>query len=221
MTIHGRPKFRCTAARRASIRRMTTPSAQGATPADAQAASTARSPTFRWRARGGSTRLWPTSLLAQGRAAPLVHRARKELDEKLEASLATADAAARAKFEAGDIEGGKEILDRHAIAAGGAATARWIELWKELIVTLVDGRVMTLDSSNEVCGCRKAPARFGDDWKGKVVEDTGAHYREPQCQAGRPAHPSACAAAAGSGVASVAPHGKPTRDKLTIRGVVS
>ena len=157
----------------------------------------------------------------KARAAPLVHRARKELDEKLEASLATADAAARAKFEAGDIEGGKEILDRHAIAAGGAATARWIELWKELIVTLVDGRVMALDSSNEVCGCKKAPAKFGDDWKGKVVEDTGAHYREPQCQAGRPGHPSACAAAAGSGVASVAPHGKPTRDKLTIRGVVS
>ena len=26
-------------------------------------------------------------------------------------------------------------------------------------------RVMALDSSNEVCGCKKAPAKFGDDWK--------------------------------------------------------
>ena len=116
----------------------------------------------------------------KARAAPLVHRARKELDEKLEASLATADAAARAKFEAGDIEGGKEILTGTSDGAAWWSGDRTVDRAGEgTHRDVVDGRVMTLDSSMRCAAGRHPPglettgrARW---WRTRAR----AHYREP------------------------------------------
>ena len=150
------------------------------------------------------------------RAAPLVLKARQELEAKLDAALANADREAMAKFHAGDVTGGRAILNAHAVAAGEAATARWVQLWQELIVTLIDGRITTLDPTNEVCGCKKTPAKFGELWKGKVVDDAGEHYKadKDNCPCGRDpdGHCKKCLVALDG-------HGRPTRDKLSIRGV--
>ena len=65
-------------------------------------------------------------------------------------------------------------------------------------------------STNAVCGCQKTSAAFGEDWKRKVAQDAGAHYRVPSDDK---------SLAAGAADACLACHEKPTRDKLTIRGV--
>lgn len=149
------------------------------------------------------------------RAAPVVLAARKALDETLDAALAVADAKAQAKFNAGDMAGGQKVLNEHAIAAGAAATDRWAKLWQELMVSFIDGRITTVDRSNQVCGCKKTSAKFGDAWKGKVVADAGDHYRVPeQCDEIHEA--GACARGVGA-----MPHGNSARDKLSIMGVAS
>jgi dipeptidase len=144
------------------------------------------------------------------RAAPMVHDARGELEAKLDAMRVTAEAAATAKYLAGDEAGGQAVLNAHAVASGAAATAAWKELWQKLIVTFIDGMTTTLDPKNEVCGCKKTRATFGDAWKAKVVKDAGAHYRVPH------AFEAATAIATAQPLAA---HGKPTRDKLSIQGV--
>jgi len=138
------------------------------------------------------------------RAAPVVLAARAALHDKLAQALTKAEAHAVKLFSAGNASAATGILSDHAVAAGALATATWKALWQELIVTFVDGKTLTADPKNEVCGCEKASATFTDEWKAKVIADAGDHYRKPNDDAvavGKPLH------------------GKPTRDKLTIRGV--
>lgn len=145
------------------------------------------------------------------RAAPMVAEAQAALEMKLDALRGHAEAEATSKLEAHDVAGAKAVLNAHAIAAGASATASWKELWQRLIVTFIDGMTTTLDPKDEVCGCKKTKATFGDTWKGKVVKDAGAHYRVPQ---GNEAEAAASAAALPH-----ATHSKPGRDKLSIPGV--
>lgn len=141
------------------------------------------------------------------RAAPMVHAAQHALEAALEAKLTAAEAEAAAKYAAGDVAGGQAIVNAHAIAAGGAATAKWKALWEQLVVTFIDGMETSVDPSDKVCGCKKTHAKFGDAWKAKEVKDAGDHYRVPG---------GANAARLGAPT-----HGKPSRDKLSIRGVAA
>jgi len=140
----------------------------------------------------------------KARAAPLVLQARAKLTAQLEASLQAAESEAAPKYAAGDVAGGQQILNAHAIAAGGTATDAWQALWQRLIVTFIDGRITEKDPKNEVCGCSKKPVKFGEAWKAKVVNDAGEHYRTP--------------ATAELALPQVV-QSKPTRDKLSIPGV--
>ena len=117
----------------------------------------------------------------------------------------------------GDGASGASSSVRAALAAGVVvgvclgATAAWAALWQRLIVTFVDGKITSPDPSNEVCGCSKKSATFGDAWKRKVVIDAGKHYAAPSTGDGEVEAAGVCDAC----------HGKPTRDKLSIRGVAA
>lgn len=113
------------------------------------------------------------------RAAPTVLAAREALEAELETQLRATDAAAAAAFQKGDDALGRRLLDEHSVSVGQKATARWQELWKELMVSFIDGRVTKRNEKNEVCGCDKDAATFTDAWKAKVVEDTGDKYLIP------------------------------------------
>ena len=64
------------------------------------------------------------------------------------------------------------------------------------------------DPTNGVCGCAKQSIDFTDTWKAKVIADTGDHYLKPNAPNGL---------IQGGGLH----HAKPTRPKLTIRGVAN
>ena len=89
-----------------------------------------------------------------------------------------------------------------------SASAAWRELWQALLVKFVDGRVTVADPTNGVCGCSKQSANFTDAWKAKVIADTADHYLKPEVPNGP---------VQGSGTH----HTKPSRPKLTIRGVAN
>jgi len=137
------------------------------------------------------------------RAAAYVRARRAELEAELDTMCETAEAAAVARYHAGDAAGGQAVLNRHAVAAGAKATSAWVATWQALMVKFVDGKITSADASNEVCGCSKQSAAFTDAWKEKVVHDAGQHYLEPPSPA----------------LTAVRHHDKPTRDKLKIRGV--
>ena len=142
------------------------------------------------------------------RAAPLVKEAQRALDSRLLAALDRAEAEASAAFAAGDAARGAALLSEHAVAAGATASAAWRELWQALLVKFVDGRVTVADPTNGVCGCSKQSANFSDAWKAKVIADTADHYLKPEVPNGP---------VQGSGTH----HTKPSRPKLTIRGVAN
>ena len=67
------------------------------------------------------------------------------------------------------------------------------------------------NAADPVCGCTKERATFSDAWKTKVIADTGDHYLQP------PSPPSMEVEAEADARHL---HDKPTRPKLSIRGVV-
>lgn len=141
------------------------------------------------------------------RAAPVVLAARKELDATLDTALKAAETDATAKFAAGDVAGAHAVLSAHSVQAGATALAAWTALWQRLTMLFVDGKTTKINPKNEVCGCDKPSVEFEDAWKTKVVADDGEHYKVPnqapyQARLGAGRH-----------------HTKPTRDKLSIRGV--
>lgn len=133
----------------------------------------------------------------------MVREAKRALEAKLVAALQLAEAEAEAAFGAGDDAKGLAILSEHAIDAGATATAAWRELWQALLVKFIDGRVTKPDPTDGVCGCEKASAQFSDAWKTKLIADTGDKYLQP----------------ATAGMVEGAAHARPTRPKLSIRGV--
>lgn len=150
----------------------------------------------------------------KARAASAVLSARAELEKELSAMCETAEANATLKYESGDVAGGQSVLNALAHEAGGKATARWAALWQELLVTYIDGSVTAPDPKNEVCGCSKTKTTFGDAWKEKVIADTGDKYKKPS--QGGTANPALLLPH------SARPHhARPTRSKLSIRGVAS
>ncbi len=86
----------------------------------------------------------------KARAAPVVLAARDKLAARLESDLAETEAAAKKKFASGDHGSGVGLLNEHAYAAGEAATNAWRELWHELLVKFIDGRVTRDEPSDEV-----------------------------------------------------------------------
>ncbi len=141
------------------------------------------------------------------RAAPVVRKAQQELHDKLDAACQDAEAAAKAKFAAGDVAGGQAMLTAQAVQAGADATKAWTALWQQLTMLFVDGKMTKPNPKDEVCGCDKPSATFNDAWKAKVVADDGDHYLVPNQKLPL--------------IAASQHHNKPTRNKLTIRGVSS
>ena len=47
------------------------------------------------------------------------------------------------------------------------------------MVTNADGYVATVDEDNLLCGCTKTATVFNNDWRNKVIADTGDHYKLP------------------------------------------
>ena len=86
----------------------------------------------------------------KARAAPVVLAARDKLAARLDSDLAETEAAAKEKFASGEHVSGIGLLNAHAYAAGEAATNAWRELWHELLVKFIDGRVTRDEPSDEV-----------------------------------------------------------------------
>jgi len=137
------------------------------------------------------------------RAAPVVKAAMKDISATMDTATELAEAQAMKLLDAGNVAGAQAVLNAHAISMGATATATWTSLWQKLTMLFVDGKVTQPNPKNEVCGCDKPSTTFTDAWKAKVVTDDGNHYRVPNQAAQLRAHA----------------HGKPTRDKMTIRGV--
>ena len=140
------------------------------------------------------------------RAAMFVRSERAKLEKHLDGMTKETEASATKLFVAGKYAEGIAYLNAHAVAVGKYATETWVKVWQDLMVKFVDGKITTIDKKNEVCGCKKATAEFSDEWKEKVIKDTGDHYLEPA---------SAVVAAAKRF------HDKPAIDKRDVKGVVA
>jgi len=51
------------------------------------------------------------------------------------------------------------------------------ELYGDVFVHTVDGFRMTLDSTDESCGCKTEYPSWTEDWKARIVNETGDHYK--------------------------------------------
>uniref|UniRef100_A0A7S3JY54 Dipeptidase n=1 Tax=Aureoumbra lagunensis TaxID=44058 RepID=A0A7S3JY54_9STRA len=71
------------------------------------------------------------------------------------------------------------LISQHAFSATESTHKAWLHLWQRLVVTFIDGRITAADPSNKVCGCDKQTPTYDDNWKAKVIADTGNKYKEP------------------------------------------
>lgn len=58
--------------------------------------------------------------------------------------------------------------------------AEWLDFHGELFVTFVDGYRTVVNTNNSLGGCDKETPHFDDAWKGRIVADTGSHYKVPE-----------------------------------------
>mmetsp|Transcript_35983 Transcript_35983/g.59609 ORF Transcript_35983/g.59609 Transcript_35983/m.59609 type:complete len:284 (-) Transcript_35983:218-1069(-) len=128
---------------------------------------------------------WLSNLVAdqvytrKDRAAPVVLRRMALIDAELNAELEKTDAAALAAFAAGQSGLALEVLTTHAVTVGAKASKAWSDLWQQLVVSFIDGRITKLDPADHVSGATKEAASFTDSWKAKVIADTGDKYLVP------------------------------------------
>ncbi|KAJ8599984.1 hypothetical protein CTAYLR_001808 [Chrysophaeum taylorii] len=131
---------------------------------------------------------WVNNLVADtvytryDRAAPVVEAAMARLEATLSAKLEVAEDEASRLEEEGLRSEALQVLSRHAVEAGAVATQTWTALWQRLVVLFIDGKITKPDPTDGVCGCVKDSAEFSNEWKQKVVDDTGNKYEEPPTQ---------------------------------------
>ena len=113
------------------------------------------------------------------RAAPVVTAARAAFDNWAVDQAATAEQEATKLFRMGEKAAAVEVLTNLAVTTSGRATVRWTALWQHLMVSFSDGMTATIDPASKICGCHKQGTVFSDLWGGKIVADTGDHYRLP------------------------------------------
>jgi len=62
---------------------------------------------------------------------------------------------------------------------GEALVQDWLSFWQRLFMTFMDGCILSLDSTEEVCGCQKNVPGLPNAWRGRIVADTGDQYLVP------------------------------------------
>jgi len=115
----------------------------------------------------------------KNRAAPVVIHAKKAYDEWAKAKVKEVEEEARGYMAKGDSASAVKAVTELAKEVTKEATSRWTKLWQQLMVTFADGLTATKKEDDGMCGCTKKGTEFTDEWLGKVVKDTGDHYRLP------------------------------------------
>jgi hypothetical protein len=90
-----------------------------------------------------------------------------------------AEAEARAALASGDASAAVAAVTQLAVNSTREATARWQQLWQQLMVATADGYSTTTNEDDLLCGCAKEHPAFSDAWLRKVVVDTGERYIDP------------------------------------------
>lgn len=77
---------------------------------------------------------------------------------------------------------GKEVAVEHLTAAtvrfGDEMQSLWFQFYGELFVRFRDGYDIVPDVDNTECECEVKNVEFSDDWKSRIVQETGTHYEE-------------------------------------------
>jgi dipeptidase len=75
-----------------------------------------------------------------------------------------------------DVEGGVEIATNFSVNAGDRLHREWFEFYGKLFAKFRDFFVIEEDKDDPVCGCRVKEGGLSQEWREKIVKDTGKHY---------------------------------------------
>jgi len=64
-----------------------------------------------------------------------------------------------------------------SVQAGDWLQKEWVDFYGELFARYRDFFTIEEDREDPVCNCKVQPGGFSDEWKAKIVEETGEHYK--------------------------------------------
>lgn len=67
-------------------------------------------------------------------------------------------------------------VTNYSVTAGNQLVSDWFAFFGQLFVKYRDGYVVTPNPSSTNCGCNAVSANYPQQWRDRIVKDTGSHY---------------------------------------------
>ena len=76
-----------------------------------------------------------------------------------------------------DPEAAIDEVTRFSISMADELHSQWMDFYGQLFARFRDFVTTEVDQSNLACGCKTTEVGMTDEWKRRVIADTGSHYR--------------------------------------------
>lgn len=69
-----------------------------------------------------------------------------------------------------------EYITSYAVKTGDQLVSDWFAFFGQLFVKYRDGYIVTPNPESTSCGCNAASSNYPQQWRDRIVKDTGSHY---------------------------------------------
>lgn len=105
---------------------------------------------------------------------PVVEEKIVQLQNQFYIEVASIDKQAKEAYDAGDSKKALSIITEYSRQTGNLVVQEWLQFFKQLFVTFVDGYIKTGGPRPNV-----ANPGYSEAWRGQIVHETGDHYKLP------------------------------------------
>lgn len=91
----------------------------------------------------------------------------------------TIDKQAQLIYESKGADAAVEFVTQYSVTTGQSLVDAWGKFFGQLFMKFRDGYVITASDDDQACGCNAASNAYPTNWYGRIVADTGDHYKKP------------------------------------------
>lgn len=100
----------------------------------------------------------------------------QSLDSKLLAMTSQSAAKSSLEEKKATMASAIAMATDYAVTTGNQLVQDWFKFFGQLFVQYRDGYNVTPNPSSTSCGCSAASANYPQQWRDRIVQDTGSHY---------------------------------------------
>lgn len=110
-------------------------------------------------------------------AYPLLREKLRTVYNRFQKEIDLFDEQLCSLFENGADNEALVMATAFTVGAGDRLHKEWMEFYGNLFARFRDFYVIEEDLSDPICNCKVREEGLTDDWKGRIVKETGAHYK--------------------------------------------